>query len=150
MARVKYDSKTTYNINTATPLVTVEKSFGKYGENPDQDWTETLYKKLSGMFFVYGQGGKDSPFNAIKNGEPVPGDGYEIWTSSNYNRAKAWVKMNCPEKLDEIFPAIRNDKKITTTLVLTESARDNLKMKAKEEGVSISELVRGWAESLYK
>ena len=151
MADKKVDNKF-YSIEKATPLVTVEKTFGKkYGENPDEDWTETLYRKASGEYFVYGKGGKNSPYSVDENGESVAGSRYEVWADFNYNKARNWVHTNCPEKKDEIFMSeLNEDKKSVTTMTLSAKARLNLKRKSNEQGISISELVRRWAESLYE
>ena len=150
MANKKGDSKF-YNIEKAEPLVTVEKTFGnKYGENPDEDWTETLYRKPSGEFFVYGKGGKDSPYSVEEDGETVAGSRYEVWGDFNYNKARNWVHTNCPEKKDEIFMSeLNEDKKSVTTMTLSAKARNNLRRKSREQGVSVSELIRRWAEALY-
>lgn len=146
----KLDNKF-YDIEKATPLFTVKKTFGeKYGENPDDDWTETLYKKKSGEYFVLGQGGKNSPYNKIEDGKEVGGFRYEIWLQSNYNSARNWVHSNCPEKLEEIFMENKDDKQKVTSLTLSPKARLNLKRKAREQNKSISEIVRTWAESLYE
>ena len=141
-----------YNIDKATPLVTVEKTFGKkYGENPDDDWSETLYKKTSGEFFVYGKGGKNTPFSTDENGEPVAGSRYEIWIDYNYQKAKNWVYTNCPDRMDVIFMKESEDsKKSVTTVTLSTKARLNLKRKSNELGITTSELIRRWAESLYE
>lgn len=138
-----------YDISKATPLVTVRKTFGKkYGENPDDDWTETLYKKNNGEFFVYGEGGKNTPYSVDKDGTVTSGSRYEVWLEYNYNNARNWVHTNCPERQEEIF-TVDTEKKSVTTIMLSEKARLNLKRKAREQGVSISELIRQWAESMY-
>lgn len=140
-----------YDITKATPLVTVEKTFGKkYGENADDDWTETLYKKASGEFFVYGKGGKNTPYSIDENGEATAGSRYEIWLESNYNSARNWVHTNCPEKQEEIFVAeTKEEKNTVTSFMISQKARMNLKRKAREKGITVSELIRQWAESLY-
>lgn len=140
-----------YSIDKAEPLVTVKKTFGKrYGDNPDDDWTETLYRKPTGEYFVYGEGGKNSPYAIDENGESVAGTRFEIWVDFNYQKARNWVHTNCPEKMEEIFMKdVEDEKKSVTTITLTAKARLNLKRKSKEMGVSISELIRKWAEELY-
>ncbi|MBQ6503206.1 MAG: hypothetical protein IJI57_04765 [Flexilinea sp.] len=147
----KRADKKFYDIEKSTPLVTVQKTFGQvYGENPDEDWTETLYRRQTGDFFVYGVGGKDSPFSVYENGETKAGNGYEIWSEANYNKARSWVQTNCPEKKDEIFTMKDYDtKRILVTMTLSPRARENLKRKASEEGMSVSEFIRRFAENLY-
>ena len=87
-----------YDISKATLIYTVEKTFGeKYGDNPDNDWTESLYVKKNGEYFVYGKGGKNTPYSTIESGKIVGGSRYEIWLQSNYNSARNWVHTNCPE-----------------------------------------------------
>ena len=139
-----------YDIAKATPLYTVEKTFGvKFGENPDDDWTETLYKKKSGEFFVYGKGGKNTPYSTTENGVLEGGARYDIWTQSNYNTARNWVHSNCPEMQEEIFMIDEEDKTKVTSMALTKKARMNLKRKARDENTNVSSLVNEWAEKLY-
>ena len=139
-----------YDITKATPLYTVKKTFGeKFGDNPDDDWTETLYKKKNGEFFVYGQGGKNTPYSVNELGEVKSGSRYEIWLQSNFNSARNWVHTNCPEMQEEIFMVEEDDKPKVTSITLTTKARMNLKRKAMEENTNVSSLVKEWAESLY-
>ena len=140
-----------YNIDKAESLITIKKTFGKnYGENPDLDWTETLYKKPSGEFFVYGEGGKETPYSVDVNGEPTAGSRYEVWTDYNINQARNWVYTNCPEKMEMIFMKDEDDeKKSVTTITLSAKARKNLKRKAQENKETVSEIIRQWAETLY-
>lgn len=139
-----------YDIAKATPVVTVKKTFGKkFGDSPDDDWTETLYRKQTGEYFVYGEGGKNTPYSIGEDGESVAGSRYETWVDFNYNQARNWVYTNCPEKMDEVFMAETKDKKVTS-IVLSAKAKTNLKRKAQEQGTTISELIRNWAEGLYK
>ena len=149
---VKKTDNKFYNIEKAEALVTVEKTFGnKYGENPDVDWTETLYRKSSGEYFVYGKGGKESPYAVDENGEAVAGSRYDIWGDYNFNQARNWVHSNCPDKMDSIFKDEEKEEKISvTTVALSAKARKNLRRKSKEMGMSTSELIRRWAESFYE
>lgn len=142
-----------YSIDKAEKIVSVEKTFGeKYGVNPDDDWTETLYRKSNGEFFVYGKGGKNTPFCTYEDGEEVAGSRYVTWTAYNDNEAKNWAFTNCPDKVKEIFQQEEEDdgKKSVTTFYLTKKARKNIKRKALEKGIGFSELVNSWAETLYK
>lgn len=141
-----------YDITKATPLVTVEKTFGKkYGDNPDDDWKETLYRKPTGEYFVFGIGGKNSPYSEDKGGEAIAGSRYEIWLDSNFNAARNWVHTNCPEKQEEVFmPEQEETKNKVTTIMISQKARMNLKRKSKELGITVSELIRNWAEGLYE
>ena len=137
-----------YNIAKAKEVITVQKSFGTYGENPDDDWTETLYKKRNGEFFVYGKGGKNSPFGMDRGGERLEGEDFILWLTRNYDNARNWVHSNCPDKKDEIFHE-DNETRSMTTLYLTPKAKMNLKRMAKEKGVSVSVMIIQWAESFY-
>ena len=147
MKEVKTSAKL-YNADKATPLVTVKKSFGNYGENPDDDWTETLYKKKTGEFFVLGKGGKNSPFGIDRGGERIAGEDFTIWLVRNYDNAKNWVHSNCPEKREEIFMEDTKTKTLTS-IYLSTKAKINLKRMAKEKGMSVSEMINKWAESFY-
>ena len=140
-----------YSIDKAELIISVNKTFGgKYGNNPDDDWTETLYRKNNGEYFVYGEGGKNTPFGKYEDGEPVSGSRYVVWLDYNDNEAKNWVYTNCPEKMKEIFEKQPDDKKSITALYLSNTARTNLKRKSREKNISMSELINQWAESLYK
>lgn len=142
-----------YDIRKATALVTVQKTFGKkYGDNVDDDWVETLFVKKSGEYFLYGMGGKNSPFSNFDDGVSTQGDGYETWLSNNYKKAKEWVMMNCPEKMDEIFVPLKPEEETklkASTFSLTEKARANLKRRAAEYETSQSQLICQWAENFY-
>ncbi len=132
-----------YNTDKAEKIIEIKKSFGKYGENPDNDWTETLYRKRNLEYFVYGDGGKNTPYNThndILN--------FHFFDVNNYTQAQLWVHDNCPEIYDELFSDNPKDR-IITTMALSKKAVRNLKRYTSETGISASECLREYAESLY-
>ena len=136
-----------YNPEKSTEVAVVRKSLGTYGENPDDDWTETLYMKSNGEFFAIGEGGKNTPFFSYKNGK-AENRVVTVWQKKNTENAKLWVYNNCRERMKEIF-APDEKSSIAATVLLTLKAKRNLKRKAEETHTSISELIRSWAEALY-
>ena len=92
-----------YDTEAADKLAEIQKSFGEYGKNPDNDWTESLYKKPNGEYFVHGKRGKNSPFAENKEGRNQAGSRAIVWRTENESNAKLWVHDNVPGKFDEIF-----------------------------------------------
>ena len=139
-----------YDTDKAEKLVEVTKSFGVYGENPDNDWTESLYKKPSGEFFVQGNGGKNSPFADYASGTNKPGSRVTVWRIDNYNNAKLWIHDNAPDKFDDVFNRKEDSDLSITTVTLSEKAKRNLKRYSEETGLTVSEILRRYAENLYE
>lgn len=136
-----------YNTDKAKVIAVAEKSLGVYGENPDNDWTETLYLKPNGEYFAVGEGGKNSPFYSSKGGK-IENSMVTVWQKKNIENAKLWVYNNCKERMNEIF-APDDVASVAATVLLTMKAKRNLKRKAEEEHSNISEVIRNWAETLY-
>jgi hypothetical protein len=132
-----------YDTEKAEKVAEVQKSYGEYGKNPDVDWIEILYKKPNDEFFLFGKGGKSSPFGN-KDGCRVV-----VWPIENYNNAKLWVHDNAPKLMDKIFQEKKDDELSVTTVTLSEKAKRNLKRYSAEYGIAVSEILRKYAESLY-
>ena len=132
-----------FDTDKSEKIITVKKSFGTYGVNPDYDWTETLYRKPNFEFFVVGKGGKHTMFSAcdqLMN--------FCFFDRNNYAEAQLWVHDNCPELYNELFSDNPNER-VTTTMALSQKAMRNLKRYFSETGISTSECLRKYAESLY-
>lgn len=134
-------SRRKYDTDIDTEVMSVQKSFGTYGENPDNDWVEKLYKKSNSEYYVYGKGGKNSPFSGA-NGD------VRVWQKQNFNNAKSWIMDNCPEKMQD-FTTMGEKAEVMTISVLPRT-RQLLKQYSSEQGISVSELIRQFADSLYK
>ncbi len=89
----KYDTETAKEIFTAG-----SKSLGC---NDMSWWTETLYKKETGEFFIYGKGGAMSKWSS-PHGNNIygPGDGIEPLTEQE---AREWVKEHANHSYEDIF-----------------------------------------------
>ena len=139
-----------YNPTKATLIATAKKTMKQvYGEDPDYDWTESLYKKPTGDYFVIGNGGKYTPFAADKNGERVSGTETIIWKKKNLEYATLWLHDNFPGREEEFLSVKTEERAKTVTFTMSEKALRNIKRKAKELGIANSTLIRRWAENLY-
>ena len=138
-----------YDTEKADKLAEVQKSFGTYGVNPDEDWTESLYRKNNGEFFMLGEGGKNSPFADYSSKTRQAGSRIEVWRVDNYNSAKLWVHDNIPEMMEELFNPKEDNDISVTTVTISAKAKRNLKRYSKETGLSVSEIIRRYAEELY-
>ncbi len=150
------ENRQVYDLEKEEKIIEVQKSFGTYGENPDNDWTEALYLKNHDEYFVYGAGGKNTPFsdddiriNPRYKQIRYPGR-VIVWKKNNLENAKLWVHDNCPDKQDAIFGAEDPGMLRTTTITLTDKARKNLKRCSREKGLTVSEIIRQYAEGLYE
>ena len=139
-----------YDTESSEKLVEVQKSYGKYGEDPEQDWTETLYRKNNGEYFMLGRGGKNSPFSEFTGGKNQAGNMINIWKEDNLNGAKLWVHDNAPEMFDKLFNPKDDNELSTTTITLSVKAKRNLKRYSKETKMTVSEIIRRYAEGLYE
>ena len=143
-------NRRTYDTDSSELLAEVKKSFGVYGQDPDNDWTESLYKKrFNGEYFVLGVGGKNTPFSEYANGKKEAGSRVIAWRTQNLDNAKLWVHDNCPDKFQELFENRGDDELVVTTIMLSKRAKKKLKRYSEEQGITISEILRRYAETLY-
>lgn len=140
--KIKHNRRV-YDTDKAEKVFTAKKSFGNYGENPDNDWTETLYMKPNFEFFVFGEGGKNTPYNTDSDTL-----NFMFFDRNNYTEAQLWVHDNCPELYTKLFTD-KEDERVSTTMALSQKAVRNLKRYTCETRISASECLRLYAESLY-
>ena len=89
-----------YDTNTATEIG--EIGFGRYGDF--RYYSETLYKKTTGEFFLVGEGGPLSKYR-VETGTNSWCGGTKL-IPLNLDEAKAWVEENCDgDTYEDLFGA---------------------------------------------
>ncbi len=125
--------------NTDTAQLMGECSYGCPG---DLDYTsEELYRKQTGEFFLYGEGGANSIYreeismNSWSGGEQI--------TPLSYAEAQKWAEEHLSgEEYDRIFGAVDDsDEKRTVAIRLTAGSAEKLKRLAAQTGTNASEVI---------
>lgn len=134
-----------YDTDTAKGLACAEYS----GSRTDfQWWEETLYRKNTGEYFLYGVGGPMSRYS-----KPA---GSNSWTGGDRimpmtpEEARTWAETNLDgDKYEEIFGAVEEDAgKRTVTFSLTERTIEVIARRAAEKGCTKSEVIETAIENL--
>ena len=121
--------------DTETAKLVGEYDNGKF-TNDFGYFSEDLYLKRTGEFFICGIGGAFTKY-----------DGVETITPVSYEDAQNWVEEHLSgEEYINIFGEPEGTDKMTISLSLTETAVAKLKQGAAKAGMSMSE----YAESLIK
>ena len=109
-------------------------------------WSETLFQKRTGEFFIYGEGGP-----ASKYAESV---GMNEWTGGeriiplNYEKAQEWAEkhLDADEYIAIFGEPEDNDSKQTLSLSISSAAVTKAKQEAAKAEITLSEYI----ESLIK
>ncbi|MFC2647337.1 MAG: hypothetical protein DUD39_09075 [Coriobacteriaceae bacterium] len=64
-----------YDTEKSTKLA--HKTFGEFGD--PAGYEETLYRNRSGFYFLYGQGGEDSPYKGGEDLKPISESQARSW-----------------------------------------------------------------------
>lgn len=139
----KYDTKTAKEVaSTSSPE---SKSDFKH-------WEETLYKKHTGEYFIYGRGNAASKYaESCGNSEWDPGEKIIPLT---YEAAQKWAEQYCDaDSYESEFGAIEDSsEKEKITLSLPASLMATFRRKCSKEGLVYSKVVTGiikkWADSV--
>lgn len=127
--------------NTDTAQLMGEHSYGYPG---DFDYvSEELYRKQTGEFFLYGEGGARTSYavavdqNSWSGGEHI--------TPLSYAEAQKWAEEHLGgEEYDKIFGAVDDsDEKRTVAIRLTAGSAEKLKRLAAQAGISASDVIEG-------
>ena len=100
---------------------------------------ETLYRKKTGEYFLYGEGGPMTQY-AVAEGQNSWTGGSRLMPMS-YQDATAWAETHLDgDAYERIFGEVTEDEsKVTVTYRLSVSAVETVKRRAAEAGVGISE-----------
>lgn len=103
-------------------------------------WAETLYRKNTGEFFLYGTGGP-----ASKYAESI---GMNQWSGGakiiplSVEAAQKWAEEHLSaDEYEKIFGEVGEEEKRTATFSLPEDVIEMIKRGAAEKGVKLSEYV---------
>lgn len=108
-----------------------------WGNNLTQK-SETLYRKKTGEYFVYGHGGPMTEY-AQPSGSSNWSDGSRIMPMS-YSEARKWAEDNLSaEEYEAIFGAVAEDaSRQTATYSLSAGTSERIRRRAEELGISAS------------
>lgn len=133
-----------YDTATASHVATHEHSnrrdFGYFSED--------LYKKRTGEYFLYGEGGPASKYATSTGNNSWSGGDRTIPMS--YDAARQWAEkhMDASEYEAEFGAVDEGGEKRTVGISITAGAHDKLKRAAQERGMSLSALIEEFALSL--
>lgn len=104
-------------------------------------WEETLYRKKTGEFFLYGVGGPASKY-AEYHGQGIGYSGGDRIVPFTLEEAQEWAEehLSCDE-YEELFGIVDDDEsKVTQMLRLSASTIELLKRTASEQDKTISDV----------
>ena len=105
----------------------------------DYKWfCETLYRKKTGEFFLYGEGHAASPYaRSCSDGTRSPG---EKIIPLAYEAARQWAEDNLDaEEYEEIFGAVvEDDSRVAVNLSLPTNTVQKARRAAAEQGITLS------------
>lgn len=115
-----------------------------HGEGPRdfRYYSETLYRKRTGEYFLYGYGGPMSRY-AVSTGQNQWSGGERIEPMS-YKSAKEWAEENmyADDYMEEFGPVEEGEVERTTLSVSIDAAiAERIRREAKEKGISVSALI---------
>jgi len=134
----RYDTATASHV--ATHEYSNRRDFGYF--------TEDLYRKRTGEYFLSGEGGPASKY-AISTGNNSWSGGDKIIPLS-FEAAARWAEehMDASEYEAEFGVVDEGGDKRTVAISITEGSHDKLKRAAQKDGVSVSALVERFIQSL--
>ena len=115
-----------------------------YSDSRDsQHWTEELYRKRNGEFFLHGEGGPMTKY-AVSCGQNEWKGGEKI-IPLGLNAAREWAEEHLDakdyEKFFGVIPDGEDDGKMTWTLRISPSAVERVRREASKSGKKLSEVV---------
>lgn len=122
---------------------TAKEMGSTYYSNPSDFnyWEETLYRKQTGEFFLYGEGGPATKY-AVSIGQNQWSGGWKILPLTPENAA-AWAEENLSaDKYEEIFGVVEDDgEKKIATFSLSTAAIEKLRNAAAKRGATMSGII---------
>lgn len=127
------------------------KKLAEYHHNyDDAAYTEILYKKRTGEYFLYGEGGPASPWAQPAEGDVGAYSSGEDIKTLTYEQAQKWLEKanNDDDSLapDEVYnrefgKAQKDEVKEATSINLSRTAKRKLEQMALKQGTSQSKIV---------
>ena len=128
-----------YDTETATRIAS--KSHGQ-GRRDFSYYEETLYRKRTGEYFLYGEGGPMSRYSVSR--------GLNEWSGGekiiplNFEKAREWGEENMDaDDYQAEFGEIveESSERVTMSISLDGTIADRIRREAKEKGLSVSALI---------
>lgn len=109
-------------------------------------WSETLYQKRTGEYFLFGEGGPLSKYS-----EPYENNGSQSGAKIiplTLGQAKQWAEkaMDADEYEANFGPVEENTDKHVMSLSVNESTYQIIKRRAAENKISMSQVIDDWAK----
>lgn len=125
-----------------------EMAYTSYGYSGDfQAWAETLYRKNTGEYFLYGKGGPASRY-AVSTGMNQWSGGEKIIPLS-IEAAQEWAENHLDaDEYEKIFGAVEETEKRTVTFSLPEAIIEKIARIASAQGLSKSDVIAQAIERL--
>lgn len=134
----KYDTKTAEKI-------------GEYGYGYPRDFdhfSETLYRKNNGEFFLWGEGGPNSKYSEAISYNSWSG-GEELIPLDNEEARKWCEKHVCVAVYEKLFGSVSEDDDVEyMSITLSKDAAKRIRKEAESKGCTVSKLIEDWALSL--
>ena len=133
-----------YNTDTAIKIAEYESGSVTDGLHY---YTETLYRKKTGEYFIHGEGGAATIYGEQTSYDRRLG-GERIYPIS-FDKATEWAEkhMDADAYIKE-FGIVDDDSKIVYAFNLTQTSLDKLRKTAQRQETSMSALIEGWIQSL--
>ena len=124
-----------------------EVGYDSYGEPGSfQFWGESLYRKSTGEFFLYGYGGSMTKY-ARQTGENNWSGGDKIIPLS-IEAAQEWAEIHMDaDDYEKVFGPVPEDAKKVVNFSLAESVIEKIKRKSAEQKVPMSEYITKLVEA---
>lgn len=103
-------------------------------------WSETLYRKKTGEYFLYCMGGANSIYGVWRGNTGTAGEQIKPLT---YEQAKSWAEEHLDgDEYEKIFGAIiENDDMVNMTFTLPQSTIEKLRRLSSQTGKTYGEII---------
>lgn len=136
-----------YDTETATYIAETSSRENGIGPSNFNFWSETLYQKRTGEYFLFGEGGPLSKYS-----QPYENDGsqsgYKI-IPLTLGQAKQWAEkaMDADEYETTFGPVEEDGSKHVMSLSVDESTYQIIKRLAAENRTTMSQVINDWAKN---
>lgn len=135
-----------YDTETAKQIAETGSWEQGIGPSDFNFWSETLYQKRTGEYFLFGEGGPLSKYS-----EPYENNGSQSGTKIiplTLGQAKQWAEkaMDADEYEANFGPVEENTDKHVMSLSVNESTYQIIKRRAAENKISMSQVIDDWAK----
>ena len=123
--------------DTGTATLFAEYSSG-HSETDSKHYTEALYQKKTGEYFIYGEGGSASRYSQAC---PTGGwQGGEKIVPLSYEQARQWAEEYLStQQYEKLFGEVAEDEdRVTMSISLSASEAAHIRQAAAKAGMSIS------------